>query len=278
MQQVVKDFLASKELEGKSPGTIENYKMYLGIFEKAMAKELTEVTTQEIRQFLIDYKNEHNVKNITLDNIRRVLNSFYTWSSNNGYIVFNPCAAVAKVKVDKIKKDGFSEEELDDIREACKNPRDRAVVEFLYSSGVRVSEMVRLNKDDIDWNARRCKVFGKGNKERIVYFSVPAKKRLAEYLESRTDDNPALFVSLKRPYDRVTKGSIEKSLTVIGDKINCHVYPHRFRHTCATTLLAKGMPIEEVSKFLGHEKVETTMIYCTVKDELIEMNYRKIMI
>ena len=120
--------------------------------------------------------------------------------------------------------------------------------------------------------------YGKGNKERIVYFSVPAKKRLAEYLESRTDDNPALFVSLKRPHDRATKGSIEKSLTVIGDKINCHVYPHRFRHTCATTLLAKGMPIEEVSKFLGHEKVETTMIYCTVKDELIEMNYRKIMI
>ena len=277
MQDYLQEFLDVKALEGCSKATIENYKFNLNKFLLGVRKDPTEITTQDIRKYLADYKRERGVSNTTLDNMRRVFQSFFTWMHREGYVLKDPCAAVNKIRADKIIKNPYSDEEMELMREAAKNLREKAIIEVLYSTGMRIGELEKLNKDDIDFVNGKAIVFGKGAKEREVYFNVKAQLALKKYLENRNDTNEALFVGLQSPYNRLKVSTYEKILRELGGRCGVHCHPHRFRRTCATILLNKGMPIQEVSKVLGHAKLETTMIYCEIDQQSVATNHRKYM-
>ena len=277
MQNYLQEFLDVKALEGCSKATIENYKFNLNKFLLGVGKEPTEIATQDIRKYLADYKRERGVSNTTLDNMRRVFQSFFTWMHREGYILKDPCAAVNKIRADKIIKNPYSDEEMELMREAAKNLREKAIIEVLYSTGMRIGELEKLNKDDIDFVNGKAVVFGKGAKEREVYFNVKAQLALKKYLENRNDTNEALFVGLQSPYNRLKVSTYEKILRELGNRCGVHCHPHRFRRTCATILLNKGMPIQEVSKVLGHAKLETTLIYCEINQQSVAANHKKYM-
>lgn len=277
MQDYLQEFLDVKALEGCSKATIENYKFNLNKFLLGVGKDPTEIATQDIRKYLADYKRERGVSNTTLDNMRRVFQSFFTWMHREGYIIKDPCAAVNKIRADKIIKNPYSDEEMELMREAAKNLREKAIIEVLYSTGMRIGELEKLNKDDIDFVNGKAIVFGKGAKEREVYFNVKAQLALKKYLENRNDTNEALFVSLQSPYNRLKVSTYEKILRELGGRCGVHCHPHRFRRTCATILLNKGMPIQEVSKVLGHAKLETTLIYCEINQQSVAANHKKYM-
>ena len=277
MQNYLQEFLDVKALEGCSKATIENYKFNPNKFLLGIGKDPTEIATQDIRKYLADYKRERGVSNTTLDNMRRVFQSFFTWMHREGYIIKDPCAAVNKIRADKIIKNPYSDEEMELMREAAKNLREKAIIEVLYSTGMRIGELEKLNKDDIDFVNGKAIVFGKGAKEREVYFNVKAQLALKKYLENRNDTNEALFVGLQSPYNRLKVSTYEKILRELGGRCGVHCHPHRFRRTCATILLNKGMPIQEVSKVLGHAKLETTMIYCEIDQQSVATNHKKYM-
>ena len=276
-EELLTDFLDAKELEGLSKATLTQYKFNISKLLNSQEKELKDITTADIRKYLADYKRARGVTNVTLDNMRRNFASFFSWLHNEGKINKNPAAAVNKIKQEKVIKKPFTDEEIEILRENCKNLRERAVVEVLYSTGIRVGELVGLNKQDIDWNKRCAIVFGKGSKEREVYFNVKSEMALKKYIDSRNDENEALFVGLLPPYNRLKTSSIEASLRALGKRCDIICHPHKFRRTCATTLLNKGMPIQEVSRVLGHAKLETTMIYCTIDQEMVATNHKKYM-
>ena len=277
MQDYLQEFLDVKALEGCSKATIENYKFNLNKFLLGVGKDPTEIATQDIRKYLADYKRERGVSNTTLDNMRRVFQSFFTWMHREGYVIKDPCAAVNKIRADKIIKNPYSDEEMELMREAAKNLREKAIIEVLYSTGMRIGELEKLNKDDIDFVNGKAIVFGKGAKEREVYFNVKAQLALKKYLENRNDTNEALFVGLQSPYNRLKVSTYEKILRELGGRCGVHCHPHRFRRTCATILLNKGMPIQEVSKVLGHTKLETTLIYCEINQQSVAANHKKYM-
>ena len=277
MQNYLQEFLDVKALEGCSKATIENYKFNLNKFLLGVGKDPTEIVTQDIRKYLADYKRERSISNTTLDNMRRVFQSFFTWMHREGYVLKDPCAAVNKIRADKIIKNPYSDEEMELMREAAKNLREKAIIEVLYSTGMRIGELEKLNKDDIDFVNGKAIVFGKGAKEREVYFNVKAQLALKKYLENRNDTNEALFVGLQSPYNRLKVSTYEKILRELGGRCGVHCHPHRFRRTCATILLNKGMPIQEVSKILGHAKLETTMIYCEINQQSVAANHKKYM-
>ena len=277
MQDYLQEFLDVKALEGCSKATIENYKFNLNKFLLGVGKDPTEIVTQDIRKYLADYKRERGVSNTTLDNMRRVFQSFFTWMHREGYVLKDPCAAVNKIRADKIIKNPYSDEEMELMREAVKNLREKAIIEVLYSTGMRIGELEKLNKDDIDFVNGKAIVFEKGAKEREVYFNVKAQLALKKYLENRNDTNEALFVGLQSPYNRLKVSTYEKILRELGGRCGVHCHPHRFRRTCATILLNKGMPIQEVSKILGHAKLETTMIYCEINQQSVAANHKKYM-
>lgn len=273
----LQDFLDVKALEGCSARTIEFYKFNLNKFFSSTEISPTEITTQQIRKFLADYKKERNVSNVTLDNMRRVYSSFFHWLHQEGYVLKDPSAAVNRIKADKIIKTPFSEEELEILRDNCKDIRESAIIEILYSSGMRIGELAGLNKEDIDWQNSCAIVFGKGAKEREVYFNTRSKMILKKYLNTREDNNSSLFVGLRAPHNKLQIPAYEKILRQLGQRCNIHCHPHRFRRTCATTLLNKGMPIQEVSKILGHTKLETTLLYCEIDQKQIAANHKKYM-
>ena len=277
MQDYLQEFLDVKALEGCSKATIENYKFNLNKFLLGVGKDPTEIATQDIRKYLADYKRERGVSNTTLDNMRRVFQSFFTWMHREGYVLKDPCAAVNKIRADKIIKNPYSDEEMELMREAAKNLREKAIIEVLYSTGMRIGELEKLNKDDIDFVNGKAIVFGKGAKEREVYFNVKAQLALKKYLENRNDTNEALFVGLQSPHNRLKVSTYEKILRELGGRCGVHCHPHRFRRTCATILLNKGMPIQEVSKVLGHAKLETTLIYCEINQQSVAANHKKYM-
>ena len=277
MQNYLQEFLDVKALESCSKATIENYKFNLNKFLLGVGKDPTEIVTQDIRKYLADYKRERSVSNTTLDNMRRVFQSFFTWMHREGYVLKDPCAAVNKIRADKIIKNPYSDEEMELMREAAKNLREKAIIEVLYSTGMRIGELEKLNKDDIDFVNGKAIVFGKGAKEREVYFNVKAQLALKKYLENRNDTNEALFVGLQSPYNRLKVSTYEKILRELGGRCGVHCHPHRFRRTCATILLNKGMPIQEVSKVLGHAKLETTLIYCEINQQSVAANHKKYM-
>ena len=269
-------FIAAKRIEGCSEKTLTYYRKTIEAMTAGIGKTPQQITTDDIRQYLTAYQVQRKSSKVTIDNIRRILASFYSWLEDEDYIVKSPVRRIHKVKTAKVIKDTYTDEALELMRDNCGTLRDLAIIDLLASSGMRVGEMVTLNRDDINFSERECVVFGKGNKERLVYFDARTKIHLQNYLESRTDDNPALFVSLKAPYERLMIGGVETRLRELGKRLNIpKVHPHKFRRTLATTAIDKGMPIEQVQQLLGHQKIDTTMHYAMVKQQNVKLAHRK---
>lgn len=277
--KVLREFLMSKKFEGCSTQTLRLYYDTLFNFIVTIGdKSIFELKTTDIRSYLVEYQETHKVSNLTSDNMRRVFSSFFNWLETEDYFLKNPVNKIKRIKTDKVIKKPFTDEELEAIRDAAKTYRELALVEFLYSSGVRVSELCGLDIVDINFNTREGIVYGKGGKERVIYFDAKSKVHLRNYLGTRVDNNPALFVTKKYPYKRLEKSGVELIIRQIGQRAGvdkCH--PHRFRRTFATNLLDKGVPIEQVQVLLGHTKIDTTLIYAAVNTQNVKLNHSRYM-
>lgn len=271
-------FLVRKKAEGKSDRTLKLYKLHLERMLQFLNMKVEKITENDLFCYLAKYKKDRKVTNGYLDNIRLVFSSFFGWLNAKGYIPKNPAMGLEPIKTEKRIKKPLSDEELEKIRMACEQERDLALIEFLYSTGVRVSELVALNRQDIDFYGKNVIVYGKGSKERETYLTATSCLHLKAYLGSRTDDNEALFVSSRAPHKRLTVSGIEKILRTLGQSAGVEkVHPHRLRRTMATNVLKKGMPIEEVKELLGHTKLDTTMIYCTVSKDNVKHSHQRLM-
>ena len=269
-------FIAAKRVEGCSEKTIEYYSSTIEKLMFAINKLIKDITTDDLRGYLAKYQQDNGSSKVTIDNIRRIMSSFFSWLEDEDYIVKSPVRRINKVKTAKVIKETFTDEHLEILRDTCNSIRNLALVEILASTGIRVGELVRLNRDDINFNERSCIVFGKGESEREVYFDARTKLHLSTYLAERADSNPALFVSAKSPYSRLTVSGIEKILRNLGRVAEiAKVHPHRFRRTLATTAIDKGMPIEQVQRLLGHVKIDTTMHYAMVNQNNVKNAHRK---
>ena len=269
-------FIAAKKIEGCSIKSLNYYYTTLvKMFDKVNVIYFS-ITTEDIRTYLSDYQENSGVSKATIDNMRRIISSFFSWLENEDYIVKSPARRIRKVRVGKIVKEIYTEENIELMRQNCKNARDLAIIDMLYSSGMRVGELVRLNISDIDFENKECVVLGKGNKQRKVYFDAKTKIHLQQYLNSRKDTDPALFVSQLYPYNRLKISGVEIALRKIGEKLHISkVHPHKFRRTLATKAIDKGMPIEQVQHLLGHTKIDTTLGYAMVDDENVKISHKK---
>ena len=275
-ETLVESFIAAKRLEGCSERTLIFYRNTIDKMLENVGKQVKAITTEDLRGYLSEYQNSNTVSKVTIDNIRRNLSSFYSWLEDENYILKSPVRRIHRVKAATSVKETYSDEELEKLRDSCTEIRDLALIDILSSTGMRVGELVRLNQSDINFNERECVVFGKGDKERIVYFDARTKIHLQNYLNSRADDEQALFVSLKAPFTRLEIGGVESRLRKIGMALDMEkVHPHKFRRTMATTAIDKGMPIEQVQKLLGHEKIDTTLHYAMVKQSNVKNAHRK---
>lgn len=275
-QNFVELFLSAKKIEGCSEKSLRYYKATIEKMLAKMEKEVKHIVTDDIRQYLMEYQEKNKSGKVTIDNIRRILSSFFSWLEDEDYILKSPVRRIHKLKTGTNIKETYTDEALELMRDSCTEPRDLAMIDMLASTGMRVGEMVLLNRNDIDFSERECIVLGKGNKERIVYFDARTKIHLQNYLRSRTDENPALFVSLKKPYDRLKIGGIEARLRAFGRQLGLpKVHPHKFRRTLATMAIDKGMPIEQLQQLLGHRRIDTTLQYAMVKQSNVKMAHRK---
>lgn len=269
-------FISAKRIEGCSEKTLRYYETTIETMLSQVMKAPTQITTEDLRTYLTNYQEQRNAGRVTIDNIRRILASFFSWLEDEDYIVKSPVRRIHKVKSVTVVKDTYSDEALELMRDHAPTLRDLGMIDLLASSGIRVGELVALNREDINFSERECIVLGKGNKERIVYFDARTKIHLQNYLHSRSDTNPALFVSLKAPYERLQIGGVEVRLRNLGRALGIvKVHPHKFRRTLATTAIDKGMPIEQVQRLLGHQKIDTTMHYAMVKQQNVKLAHRK---
>lgn len=269
-------FITAKKLEGCSEKTLAYYQKSIEAVLQAIGKEVRQITTDDLRAYLTSYQATNRVSKVTIDNVRRNLSSFFSWLEDEDFIIKSPVRRIRRIKTAKVIKETYSDENLEVMRDRCTNERDLALIDLLASSGMRAGELVKLNRADIDFEERECVVFGKGSKERYVYFDARAKIHLQNYLAARQDDNPALFVSLRAPYRRLQIGGLEIRLRQLGKRLNLpKVYPHKFRRTMATAAIDKGMPVEQLQKLLGHERIDTTMHYAMVKQQNVKTAHRK---
>ena len=275
-QDFVELFLSAKRIEGCSEKSLKYYKATIEAMLNELHKDVKHIVTDDIRVYLTEYQEKKKSSKVTIDNIRRILSSFFSWLEDEDYILKSPVRRIHKVKTGTNIKETYSDEALELMRDNCTELRDLAIIDLLASTGMRVGEMVLLNRNDIDFNERECIVFGKGSKERVVYFDARTKIHLQNYLESRTDDNPALFVSLKSPHERLKIGGVEVRLREFGKQLGLQkVHPHKFRRTLATMAIDKGMPIEQLQQLLGHRKIDTTLQYAMVKQSNVKIAHRK---
>ena len=269
-------FIAAKRIEGCSGKTLKYYRTTIDAMVSSLGKSVRHILTEDLRTYLTEYQSKNQSSRVTIDNIRRILSSFFSWLEDEDYIVKSPVRRIHKVKTASSIKETYSDEELERMRDNCEEIRDLAMIDMLASTGMRVGEMVLLNRDDINFAERECVVFGKGDKERIVYFDARAKLHLQEYLDSRTDENPALFVTLRSPHERMQIGGIEYRLREMGRRLNIQKgHPHKFRRTLATMAIDKGMPIEQLQRLLGHQRIDTTLQYAMVKQSNVKTAHRK---
>lgn len=270
------NFLSAKQIEGCSERTIAYYKSTIFKMLDSLKLKIEDITTDDLRKYLSEYKNQTNASKSTIDNIRRVLSSFFSWLEDEDYLLKNPVRRIHKIKTRKVVKEVLSDENFEILRDNCNTLRDLAMIELLASTGIRVGELVNLNIDDVLFNERECIVLGKGDSERVVYFDAKTKIHLQKYLESRKDHNPALFVSFKKPYNRLGINGIERRIRELGNEANIKkVHPHKFRRTMATNAIDKGMPIEQVQRLLGHVQIDTTMQYAMVNQSNVKIAHRK---
>ena len=275
-QDLVGMFLSAKRIEGCSEKSLKYYQSTIQAMLDELGKGVKEIVTEDIRGYLTNYQSERRSSRVTIDNIRRILSSFFAWLEDEDYILKSPVRRIHKVKTASNIKETYSDETLELMRDNCSEIRDLAMIDLLASTGMRVGEMVLLNRTDINFNERECIVFGKGDKERMVYFDARTKLHLQNYLDSRSDDNPALFVSLRAPHNRLTIGSIETRLREMGRHLGVpKVHPHKFRRTLATMAIDKGMPIEQLQQLLGHKRIDTTLQYAMVKQSNVKLAHRK---
>ena len=274
--ELLETFLSAKKIEGCSDKTIHYYQSSIVKLLKGLSKNIKEICTNDIRCYLAEIQEKNNLSKVTIDNLRRIFSSFFSWLEDEDYIAKSPVRRIHKVRTDTLVKEVLSDENIETLRDSCDEPRDLAMIDLLLSTGVRVGELVKMNRDDIDFQERQCKVFGKGNKEREVYFNARTKIHLQRYLESRTDDNPALFVTLSKPHTRLTISGVEVRLRKMGKVVHIDkVHPHKFRRTLATMAIDRGMPIEQVQKLLGHVRIDTTLHYAMVNQTNVKMAHRK---
>ena len=275
-QNLVELFLAAKRIEGCSEKSLKYYEATINGLLNDLKKDVRHIATDDIRTYLTEYQNRKQSSRVTIDNIRRILSSFFSWLEDEDYILKSPVRRIHKIKTGTNIKETYSDEALELMRDGCNELRDLAMIDMLASTGMRVGEMVLLNREDINFTERECVVFGKGDKERIVYFDARTKIHLQNYLQSRKDDNPALFVSLQAPYNRMKIGGIEVRLRQIGNRLGItKVHPHKFRRTLATMAIDKGMPIEQLQQLLGHKRIDTTLQYAMVKQSNVKIAHRK---
>ena len=274
--ELVTNFLSSKSVEGCSENTIAYYRSTINNALTKVDKKITHVTTDDLRNYLNKYQRESGASKVTVDNIRRILSSFYAWLEDENYIVKSPVRRIHKVKTGKTVKETYTDEALEEMRDHAGNCRDLAMIDLLASTGMRVGELVKLNRQDIDFQNRECVVTGKGDKQRKVYFDARTKIHLSRYLAERTDDNEALFVSLLAPSERLQISGVEIRLRNLGKQLNIpKVHPHKFRRTLATMAIDKGMPIEQVQHLLGHQSLDTTLQYAMVNQNNVKLSHRK---
>ena len=275
-KNLLSNFLSAKTVEGCSARSIQYYKSTLEKLIKNTTKPFNKIETEDLRNYLSDYQKINNATRQTIDNIRRILSTFFSWLEDENYIIKSPVRRIHKIKTTKLVKETFSDEMLVNLRDNCKTVRDLAIIDMLSSTGMRVGELVKLNKTDVDFENREIVVLGKGLKERIVYFDARTKIHLQNYLKTRTDNTPALFVSLLQPYKRLEISGIEIMLRNLGKELGLQkVHPHKFRRTLATKAIDKGMPIEQVQTLLGHQKIDTTMEYAMVDQENVKNSHKK---
>ena len=275
-EEILNKFISSKEIEGCSVRTLKYYKDNISKMLDTVNLPINEITTETLRNYLSNYKNNSTAGMVTIDNIRRTLSSFFAWLENEDYIIKSPVRRIHKVKATKKVKETLTDENLEKLRDTCSNVRDLAILELLISTGMRIGELTRLNISDMNFQERSCIVLGKGNAEREVYFSAKSKMYIKKYLETRTDNNEALFVSLIKSYNRLGISGIEIAIRNLRREANINkVHPHKFRRTMATMAIDKGMPIEQVQKLLGHIKIDTTMEYAMVNQNNVKNSHRK---
>ena len=275
-EELLSLFISSKRVEGCSEKTLRYYETSINKMFSTIEIHTTHITTDDLRNYLSEYQKINECSKANIDNIRRILSSFFSWLEDENYIIKSPVRRIHKIKTTKTVKETYTDETLELMRDNCDCLRDLAIIDFLSSTGMRVGELVKLNKADIDFENRECVVFGKGNKERPVYFDARTKIHLKNYLDSREDDNPALFVSLLAPYNRLKISGVEIRLRTLGRKLGIpKVHPHKFRRTLATKAIDKGMPIEQVQQLLGHAKIDTTMQYAMVNQTNVKLSHRK---
>lgn len=269
-------FLDAKRIEGCSDRTIQYYSVTVDKMLQKIQTPVRKISTEEIRKYLVDYQKINDCSKVTVDNVRRNISSFFSWLEEEDYILKSPMRRIHKIKTKQPVKEIISDEAIEMLRDHCQCPRDLAMIDLLYSTGIRVGELVNLNISDVDFGARECVVFGKGDKERRVYFDAKAKLHLLNYLSERKDNNPALFVTLDAPYDRLKISGVEIRIRTLGRKLNMEIiHPHKFRRTMATRAIDKGMPIEQVQKLLGHSQIDTTMQYAIVNQTNVKTSHQK---
>lgn len=269
-------FLSAKKVEGCSNKTLEYYRKTIEKMLIDLDRRVDDISTDDLRDYLSKYNNHGHLSKTTIDNIRRIFSSFFSWLEDEDYILKNPVKRIHRVKRGRVVKEILTDEHIETLRDNCDTLRDLAILDLLVSTGMRVGELVTLNRGDINFEERECIVFGKGESERVVYFDARTKLHLSQYLSSRQDENPALFVSFKYPYERLGINGVEMRLKQLGEKSNINnVHPHKFRRTLATNAIDKGMPIEQVQKLLGHMQIDTTMQYAMVNQSNVKIAHRK---
>ena len=274
--EYLKMFIDAKQIEGCSERTLQYYRVTIEHMLGSIDTPIRKITTDEIRGYLVDYQKVNNCSKVTVDNVRRNMSSFFSWLEEEDYILKSPMRRIHKIKTKQPVKETITDEMIEKLRDNCTCVRDLAMIDLLYSTGIRVGELVGLNISDIDFEERECIVFGKGDKERRVYFDAKAKLHLQEYIDSRDDDNPALFVTLDAPHARLKISGVEIRVRELGRKLNIDkIHPHKFRRTMATRAIDKGMPIEQVQKILGHSQIDTTMQYAIVNQNNVKVSHRR---
>lgn len=275
-KSMIDSFISSKQVEGCSERTIKYYKEIIEKFVNSFDKSIKQISTNEIRNYLSNYKENSSCESTTIDNVRRVLSSFFSWLEDEDYIIKSPVRRIHKIKTAVVVKEVLTDENLERLRDECENIRDLSLIELLISTGMRVGELVNLNINSLNFEDRSCIVLGKGNKEREVYFDAKTKLHLKEYISKRNDSNDALFVSMREPHQRLSISGIELIIRTLGINSNINkVHPHKFRRTLATMAIDKGMPVEQVQKLLGHVKIETTMNYALVNQSNVKISHRR---
>ena len=275
---LLRRFLDAKKVEGCAASTIEYYRSTLQRMLDNIKRQLDSITADDLRAYINSYVEENKVSKVTADNVRRILSSFFSWLENEDYIIKSPVRKIHRIKTPTLIKETFTDEQLEALRDQCENIRDLAIIDLLASTGMRIGELTNLNRSDIDFEERECVVLGKGNKERTVYFDARTKRHLIQYLQSRKDDEEALFCHLNGKGKRLSKGAIEMRIKRLGTGIQiARAYPHKFRRTVATVAIYKGMPIEQVQKLLGHARIDTTMHYAQVNQENVKLSHRRIL-